>query len=173
EHGYSRFAVKGPAGRGRARTLSQRLLILRALFRSKRSKFIPARTGSDRVRAVDEQVLNGETPCQIITQRPHTITLGGVMSGSDETHRVFPRTVEGLLGGFTGQVQIDTGGDGLIDIALAATRAPANSPDQALPLDQQRLTPQYMLDETGEIAVIHGLRQRADVVDGEWIFRHG
>src|SRR5690606_4183622 len=159
-HGYSRFAVMGPAGRGRARTLTQRLLILRALLRSKRSRVIPAGAGvSDRIGTVYEQVLEGETPRQIITQCLHAIALGGVMAGGDEAHAIFPCAVESLLGGFASQVQVDPGSDGLVDIALATARAPANPTDQAAAFDQQRLTPQRLLNVAGKIAGVHRLRQ--------------
>jgi hypothetical protein len=44
---------------------------------------------------------------QVIAQRLHAVTLGGVVAGGDEADVVFPRAVEGLLGGFAAQVQID------------------------------------------------------------------
>src|SRR5690606_25305606 len=153
----------GPAGRGRARTLPQHLLILRAPVRSKRSSVMPARLDdSDWIGAVDEQVLEGETTRQIIAQCLHAIALGGMMARGDEAHAILARTVEGLLRGFAGQVQVDPGRHSLVDVALPTTGAPADATDQPFALHQQRLTPEHLLHVAGEIDGAHGLGQRAD-----------
>lgn len=104
-------------------------------------------------------MFEGETPCQIITQRLHAVALGGVMTGRDEAHAILTRAVEGLLGSFAGQVQVDPGGNRLVDLALAAARAPANAADQPVARNQQRLAPEHLLDVPGKIGGAHRLGQ--------------
>ncbi|MNG40035.1 hypothetical protein D3C84_1284420 [compost metagenome] len=62
-----------------------------------------------------------------------------MVAGGDETDAVFAGAVKRLLGGFTCQVEVDTGGDCLVDVALAAAGAPADPPDHLASLDQQWL----------------------------------
>src|SRR3990167_9372886 len=106
-------------------------------------------------------MLDGKTPRQIITQRLHTVTLGSVMAGGDKADAVFPGAVEGLLGGFTSQVQIDPSGNRLVDITLTAAGAPTDSTNHLVAFAQQWFTAQHLMHMVGEIARAHAVGERA------------
>src|SRR5690606_38599971 len=159
EHGFSRsqgWVAYGPWTMAHSSTAH---LLLGAALRSKRSRVMlekstlesPDRTSSERVVTVDEQVLDGETPRQIVAQRLHPITLGGMVPGRDEGHAVFLRTVEGLLGGFPGQIQVNSGGNRLVDVTLAAAGAPADPSHHASPLNQQRFATEHLVHPARKI----------------------
>ncbi|PAV93637.1 hypothetical protein WR25_10706 [Diploscapter pachys] len=71
-------------------------------------------------------MLDREAPRQVITQRLHAVALGGVMAGGDEADAVFAGTVKGLLRCLATEEQVDSGGNGCVDVALpaSAVRAP-------------------------------------------------
>ena len=104
-------------------------------------------------------MLDGKAPCQVITQRLHAITLGGMMASGDKADAIFAGTVEGLLGRFAGQVQVDARGNRLIDIVLTSASSPTDSANHRLAFDQQRLTTEHLMHMAGEIAWAHGLDQ--------------
>ncbi|MNP69431.1 hypothetical protein D3C76_1655270 [compost metagenome] len=82
-----------------------------------------------------------------------------MVTGGDEADVVFPGAVESLLGSLATEVQIDTGQNGLIDVTLATTSAPADAADHGAAFDQQRLTPHHLLDAASEIPGHHRLAE--------------
>src|SRR3989344_6462372 len=103
-------------------------------------------------------MLNSKAPRQIISQRLHTVTLGSVMAGGNKADAILASAVEGLLGRFTGQVQINPSGNRLIDITLTAAGAPTDSTNHLVAFDQQWVAAQHLMHMAGGIARGHGPR---------------
>ncbi|MNU03688.1 hypothetical protein D3C72_2477970 [compost metagenome] len=74
-----------------------------------------------------------------------------MVTGGNEADVIFPGAVEGLFGGFTGQVQIDAGQHRLVNVTLTATGAPTHPTNHLAAFDQQRLTAHDFLHPAREI----------------------
>lgn len=107
-------------------------------------------------------MLDRETGRQVVAQRLHAIALGGVMTGGEKADAVLPRAVDGRFGDLSSQVGIDTGGDGLLNVALCRASTPGQTADRPCGLDQQRFALQHQSHPAGEIQRFHGLGQAAD-----------
>ena len=85
----------------------------------------------DRIRHVDEAMLEAELAREMHAECLHAIALGRVMACGDEGDPRLPRNVHRLFGGLACKKHIHTERDRRFDVALRRSRAPRGAPHEA------------------------------------------
>ena len=83
----------------------------------------PLRSRSDGVRNVDETVLDREDAGEMLPQGRHTITLGGMVPGSEKMYARFPGLMHRLLRRLARDVGVETKLRGIQDCTLSSFKS--------------------------------------------------
>src|SRR5688572_31618738 len=111
---------------------------------------------------VDEAVLDPESRSKVRPERLHAITLGRMVSGGDESNAALAREMDGLLGDFAGQVNVDAEAHRVFKKALRRAGAPCDAANAARELaDDEGLALKPRADARDERRQCDGLMNLA------------